>query len=118
MRKTILLFFASLFLLPFAIPSNAEDPSRPGNISEGGTGRKWAFCVGVSNYRDPAIPALPSGARDAKGIAGALKEHGGFDRVLLLTDEAGEKDLREALAVIDRLDVIKEKSVAIRIEEL
>ncbi len=38
--------------------------------------------------------------------------------IVMVIHEAGEKDLRQALAVIDRLDMIKEKSVAIRIEEL
>ena len=36
----------------------------------------------------------------------------------MIIHEAKEKNLRQALEVIDRLDVIKEKSVAIRIEEV
>jgi len=38
--------------------------------------------------------------------------------VVMIIHEAKEKNLRQALAAIDRLDVIKEKSVAIRIEEV
>jgi homoserine dehydrogenase len=38
--------------------------------------------------------------------------------IVMLTHEAKEKNLRGALKEIDRLDVIKEKSVAIRIEEV
>lgn len=38
--------------------------------------------------------------------------------IVMIVHQAKEKSLREALAVIDRLDVIKEKSVAIRIEEV
>jgi len=36
----------------------------------------------------------------------------------MIIHQAKEKDLRLALATIDKLDAIKEKSVAIRIEEL
>lgn len=38
--------------------------------------------------------------------------------IVMITHHAKERDLRSALSLIDRLDVIKEKSVAIRIEEL
>ena len=38
--------------------------------------------------------------------------------VVVITHEAKEKHLRQALAMIDRLDAIKEKTVAIRIEEV
>lgn len=38
--------------------------------------------------------------------------------IVMIIHETKEKDLRAALKVIDRLDVIKEKSVAIRIEEI
>lgn len=38
--------------------------------------------------------------------------------VVMLVHEAREKDLRNALNMIDRLDAIKEKSVAIRMEEV
>jgi len=38
--------------------------------------------------------------------------------IVMIIHEAKEKDLRTALSMIDRLDVIKEKSVAMRIEEL
>lgn len=38
--------------------------------------------------------------------------------IVMVIHEAKEKDLRNALAMIDRLEVIKEKSVAIRIEEV
>jgi homoserine dehydrogenase len=38
--------------------------------------------------------------------------------IVMITHEAKEINLRQALAAIDRLDAIKEKSVAIRIEEI
>jgi homoserine dehydrogenase len=38
--------------------------------------------------------------------------------IVMIIHDAREKDLRTALSMIDRLDAIKEKSVAIRIEEL
>lgn len=38
--------------------------------------------------------------------------------IVMIIHEAEEKHLRQALSQIDRLDVIKEKSVAIRIEEI
>ena len=37
--------------------------------------------------------------------------------IVMIVHEAKEKDLRQALAMIDRLEMIKEKSVAIRMEE-
>jgi hypothetical protein len=36
----------------------------------------------------------------------------------MIIHEAREKNLRSALEIIDRLNVIKEKSVAIRIEDV
>lgn len=41
-----------------------------------------------------------------------------FVPIVMLIHEAKEKDLRAALSMIDRLDAIKEKSVAIRMEEV
>jgi homoserine dehydrogenase len=38
--------------------------------------------------------------------------------IVMIIHEAKEKDLRSALETIDRMDAIKEKTVAIRIEEL
>ena len=38
--------------------------------------------------------------------------------IMMIIHESKEKDLRSALSAIDRLDIIKEKSVAIRIEEV
>jgi len=38
--------------------------------------------------------------------------------IVMVVHDAGEKDLRTALSMIDRLNFIKEKSVAIRIEEV
>ncbi|MDD4980596.1 MAG: homoserine dehydrogenase [Candidatus Omnitrophica bacterium] len=38
--------------------------------------------------------------------------------IMMIIHEAKEKDLRSALAIIDRMDIIKQKSVAIRIEEV
>ena len=38
--------------------------------------------------------------------------------IMMIIHQAREKDLREALEIIDRLSVIKHKSVAIRMEEV
>jgi homoserine dehydrogenase len=38
--------------------------------------------------------------------------------IVMVIHQAREKNLRQALAMIDKLEVIKEKSVAIRIEEV
>ena len=38
--------------------------------------------------------------------------------IVMLTHEAKERDLRQAIAIIDKLDFVKEKSVAIHIEGL
>ena len=37
--------------------------------------------------------------------------------VVIIIHQAKEKDLRQALSTIDKLDIVKENSVAIRIEE-
>jgi homoserine dehydrogenase len=38
--------------------------------------------------------------------------------IVMLIHEAKEKDMRAALSMIDHLEIIKEKSVAIRMEEV
>jgi homoserine dehydrogenase len=38
--------------------------------------------------------------------------------IVMIIHEAKEKDLRHALEIIDHLNIIKQKSVAIRIEEV
>jgi homoserine dehydrogenase len=38
--------------------------------------------------------------------------------IVMLTHQAKEKNMRSALSIIDRMDTIKEKSVAIRMEEV
>ncbi|MEW6668371.1 MAG: DUF1566 domain-containing protein [Thermodesulfobacteriota bacterium] len=55
------------------------------------TGRKWAFCIGIGDYRDPEIMDTPWARTDAKGIARVLQEHGGFEEVLVLTDDQEER---------------------------
>jgi len=90
MRRKIqifLLIFLSLYFLSqnlFTI-SAAEFRQKPKkSIVEG---KKWAFCIGISDYRDSGIIDLPKARNDARGLARAIKEHGGFDHVLVLADD-------------------------------
>lgn len=93
MTKTILVFLASLSFLTvgFSPVDSAMDQTGGGDLS-GGQGRKWAFCIGVGKYKDPQIPSFPTGPNDARKIAGALEEYGGFNQVVVMTTEVGEKD--------------------------
>ncbi|MBN2123983.1 MAG: DUF1566 domain-containing protein [Deltaproteobacteria bacterium] len=60
----------------------------------GDPGRRWAICVGIGDYEDPEMVDLPAAGRDAVGLARALREQGGFDQVLVLTDDLDKKDPR------------------------
>ena len=69
--------------------ASAEAAEEKGDLET--TGRKWAFCVGIGDYRDPEIMDLPKARNDAKGLARVLEEHGGFEEVLALTDDLEER---------------------------
>ena len=55
-------------------------------------GRKWAFCIGIGDYDDPAILDLPKARNDAKGLAAVLLEQGGFDHVSVFSDDLDRGD--------------------------
>jgi len=70
----------------------------------------------------PGVLAKISGILAKCGISIALvtqkeRRKAGVVPIVMIIHEAREKNLRVALGAIDRLDAIKEKSVAIRIEE-
>lgn len=91
--------FASGFALP-GIPASA--------LAFDSTGIRWAVCIGVSDYSDPDLADLPYARNDARDLAAALRDHGGFDRVLVFTDDLDVKDpgypsRRNLLSEMDRL---------------
>jgi|GEM_PF-1806516 len=104
-------FYAAMTALLFFGPSavSAADP---------GSGTRWAVCIGVSDYEDPDLADLPHAANDAIDLARALEARGGFDRVLVFTDEAGSKEpayasrenilsgLERALSGVERGDTL------------
>ena len=58
----------------------------------GATGTRWAVCIGISDYRDTDLTDLPHARNDARDVARALANQGGFGQVLALTDDRGPKD--------------------------
>lgn len=93
MRRCVLPMLAALLFLGGALSllggALAEAAGEKGALET--TGRKWAFCIGIGDYRDPQIMDLPKARNDAKGIARVMEEHGGFDEILLLTDDLEER---------------------------
>ena len=90
----------SLELLP------ADDFERvsPGLERLDGLGRRWAVVVGISEYDDPAVPALRFAHRDAEALRDFLISEsaglGGYapENVVLLTNEqATFRNIRTAL---------------------
>lgn len=59
--------------------------------------QKWAILIGVNRYQDPHIQSLNFSVADARALLEVLADPniGGFprDRVLLLTDDAGDANL-------------------------
>ncbi|MFH1351243.1 MAG: DUF1566 domain-containing protein [Pseudomonadota bacterium] len=88
--RLILLMFLpplSLFLYPLHAMADSQEKKFSGY-----EGEKWAICIGLSGYGDPKIIGLPTSRNDAKGLAKVLREHGGFNHVLVLTDDMDKKD--------------------------
>ena len=85
---SLVLVFVSLLSAP---PVVGAGESKEGKGTSPGIGQKWAFCIGVGNYWDPQIEGLPKARNDAKGLARVLEEHGGFDHVMVLTDDLDKK---------------------------
>lgn len=54
---------------------------------QGNTGKRWAICIGISDYKDNRIADLTNARTDAKVLADVLKKEGQFDEVLLFTDD-------------------------------
>jgi len=66
----------------------------------GTLGRYYAVCIGLSEFLDPEIPALPFGAKDAEDVSTVLQNRGGIrkDCMRLLTDaEATKTNIEAAL---------------------
>ncbi len=59
-------------------------------------GRKLAVVIGIDRYLDPNIPALQFCGADAKALARALIDHGGFAErdVLVMTDDQERDHLK------------------------
>ena len=75
----------------------------------------------TAGYR-PGVLSKVSGILADYGISISAvtqreRKEGGFVPIVMLTHEAGEKDLKKAKSVIDKLSFIKGESVHIRVEE-
>jgi len=80
------LAFLFIFLCPAFIPVPASAAAFQR------TGGKWAVCIGISDYRDPDLRDLAETRNDAAGLASVLRDQGGFDHVLVLTDDSRPGD--------------------------
>ena len=87
--RPFLPFLLSVFLF---IPFGGQGAEASSLLERSGGGKKWAFCIGIGDYGDPGISDLTRPSNDAEGLARALKEHGGFDHVVLLTDDRDKSD--------------------------
>jgi len=81
------------------------------------------YYIRLMTVDKPGVLAKISGVLAKFGISIASvtqkeKKKAQIVPIVMIIHEAKEKDLRSALEIIGRLDIIKEKSVAIRIEEV
>jgi hypothetical protein len=53
----------------------------------GNAGKRYALCIGINVFRDPAIPALKGPRFDAIELGDTLKKYGQFDVVEKMTDD-------------------------------
>jgi hypothetical protein len=54
---------------------------------KGNAGKRYALCIGIDDFKDPAIPALKGARNDASELAETLKKYGQFDVVEKMTDD-------------------------------
>jgi hypothetical protein len=54
---------------------------------KGNSGKRYALCIGIDDFKDPAIPALKGARNDASELAETLKKYGQFDVVEKMTDD-------------------------------
>ncbi|MDD5156251.1 MAG: homoserine dehydrogenase [Candidatus Omnitrophica bacterium] len=82
------------------------------------------YYIRIMTEDKPGVLARISGVLAKYGISIASvnqkekRKSGQVVPIVMVIHEAREKDLRQALEIIDRFSIIKEKSVAIRIEEV
>ncbi|TVR63750.1 MAG: hypothetical protein EA422_08640 [Gemmatimonadales bacterium] len=86
------------------LPADEFESVSPGLQRLDGLGRRWAVVVGISEYDDPAVPALRFAHRDAEALRDFLVSEsaglGGYqpENVVLLTNEqATFRNIRTAL---------------------
>lgn len=86
------------------LPADEFEQVTPGLERLDGLGRRWAVVVGISEYEDPAVPALRFAHRDAEALRDFLVSEsaglGGYspENVVLLTNEqATFRNIRTAL---------------------
>jgi Caspase domain len=96
----IILFAILLWLLPFSNPTISiteaqTNDQRELRVSEGTVNawprkaKRFALVIGVDEYQDTQISKLDGASNDAKSLANALIEYGGFpaDQVILFTSD-------------------------------
>ena len=82
--KNKLTFMFILFLVVMSGVTIAQKSIK--NI-QGNSGKRWAICIGINDYKDNRIVDLINARSDAKILANVLKKEGQFDNVLLFTDD-------------------------------
>jgi uncharacterized caspase-like protein len=79
------------------IAITTHDPAQ-GTTQETAQGkrpRRYAVCIGISEYESDRVPKLRICHKDAERMAAALKEHGQVDEVLLLTNAGATREAIE-----------------------
>lgn len=54
---------------------------------QGNSGKRWAICIGINDYKDKRIVDLKNARNDAKTLGRVLKASGQFDDVVVMTDD-------------------------------
>jgi hypothetical protein len=57
-----------------------------------GTGKRYALVIGINNYEDADILSLQKAVNDAEVISKILKEQGGFNHIVTMTDKIEHKN--------------------------
>ena len=91
-KKLCFILFLFLSLYPLFSCLKAEVLTEEGITIN--AGQKWAFLIGISDYKDPEIADLNKAQNAEKDLAWIIKEHGGFDQVIVFTDDLDKNNPR------------------------
>jgi hypothetical protein len=76
---------------------------------QGNSGKRWAVCIGINDYKDKRIVDLKNARGDAKTMGKVLKEYGQFDEVVVMTDDIdpNSPDYPKKTGVLNKLNSLK-----------